>query len=608
MSYIDDLRNAASRATVASDRADGASKIIYDVANGPVDATIDTENGPVLTLAHAISRIQYLGGLDITGLPDSNIPLTGDELFVVVQDGADVKLTLQDIQDSITAGVESVNGLDGAVVLTTDEVLEGALNKYFTAADELKLDGIEDGAQVNTVDSVNGKVGVVVLSASDIGAIDATEKGAVDGVATLDTNGKVPVTQLPNSVTGGVQLVNGQSDIVILNTDDISEGVTNKYFSSAAKDKLDGIETGAQVNAVLSVNGEVGNVVIEEGVEEAPIDGKLYGRQDATWEEISRGDLFEVSTVITSPTDGETDTNIDLTITTEAFSSPLSETHVSTDWVVLSSDGSTVVWQSLEDATNLVSITLPAGTLEEDTSYIVRARHSGSILGEFPWSSDVGFTTEVLTMTFDPSNAGEPYGGGYYAGANIVVGGVTYALVVAPLTMGGQDNLPWEWTTDPDVPGAVSTNDGRSNTAAIVAAGGSSSSVAAGFCNNLNINGYSDWHLPSPDELEICYRYLKPTVIDNYVNSDHGPSPGGNGNNPNSDPVGGDYTTSNPSQTSIGIFQAGSSEAFTAYFYFSSMQASSGIAWYHSFYDGNQYTLAKSSSYNVRAVRWVEIV
>lgn len=49
----------------------------------------------------------------------------------------------------------------------------------------------------NTVDSVNGQTGAVGLTAADVGAIPAAEKGAVSGVATLDTSGLVPVSQLP---------------------------------------------------------------------------------------------------------------------------------------------------------------------------------------------------------------------------------------------------------------------------------------------------------------------------------------------------------------------------------------------------------------------------
>ena len=51
------------------------------------------------------------------------------------------------------------------------------------------------------VTSVNGKTGVVILVASDIGAIPTTEKGAASGVATLDTSTKIPIAQIPTQST-----------------------------------------------------------------------------------------------------------------------------------------------------------------------------------------------------------------------------------------------------------------------------------------------------------------------------------------------------------------------------------------------------------------------
>ncbi|MAX51270.1 MAG: hypothetical protein CMH22_05330 [Methylophaga sp.] len=311
---------------------------------------------------------------------------------------------------------------------------------------------------------------------------------------------------------------------------------------------------------------------------------------------------------ITSPSNGEINVGETPTITTSNFSSPISETHQATDWEIRLASNDSLVWSSMNNTSNLTSITVPSGQLAESTEYRIRVRHIGSQLGASAWGTST-FTTEAQFFVFDPSSAGEPFGGGYYAGANIVVGGTTYALVVAPKAQGGEagSTLPWEWTVDPDVPGATSTNDGASNTAAIVAAGGSSTSVAAGFCNNLSINGYTDWHLPSADELEICYRYLKPTTQANYVNSSYGPNPGGNGSNPNSDPVGGDYTSSNPAQTSIAIYQSGASEAFVANYYWTSTQLSAGVAWRQRFDNGDQGTYLKSDSYYVRAVRWVEV-
>ncbi len=51
------------------------------------------------------------------------------------------------------------------------------------------------------ISSVNGKTGVVVLVASDVGAIPTTEKGAINGVAPLDGSKLVPIAQLPTQST-----------------------------------------------------------------------------------------------------------------------------------------------------------------------------------------------------------------------------------------------------------------------------------------------------------------------------------------------------------------------------------------------------------------------
>lgn len=107
-----------------------------------------------------------------------------------------------------------------------------------SAADKAKLDGIEAGAQRNTVTSVNNKTGAVILTASDVGAsptghthtfaeitskpttlagygitdaIPTSQKGAANGVASLDASTKVPTSQLysaSTSVAGIVQLNN----------------------------------------------------------------------------------------------------------------------------------------------------------------------------------------------------------------------------------------------------------------------------------------------------------------------------------------------------------------------------------------------------------------
>jgi hypothetical protein len=140
---------------------------------------------------------------------------------------------------------------------------------------------------------------------------------------------------------------------------------------------------------------------------------------------------------------------------------------------------------------------------------------------------------------------------------------------------------------------------------------------AAQFCEGLSIGGFSDWYLPARDELELCYRNLKPTTDAN--NTSARPLSGitypeGNdvsgdttGINRNSDPTGAAYTSGNPAQTSVTAFQTGNTEAFASALYWSSSEYSSTVAWYQTFANGGQNSLAKNGYGYVRAVRRVAV-
>ncbi len=127
-----------------------------------------------------------------------------------------------------------------------------------------KLDGIEAGAEVNLVDSVNGQTGVVVLDVGDISGAEATaNKGQANGYASLDGDGKVPSAQLPSYVDDVLEYANlagfpatGSSGIIYVaqdtnkvyrwsgstyieispspgSTDSVTEGSTNLYYTDA---------------------------------------------------------------------------------------------------------------------------------------------------------------------------------------------------------------------------------------------------------------------------------------------------------------------------------------------------------------------------------------
>ena len=108
---------------------------------------------------------------------------------------------------------------------------KGLSTNDYTTAEKNKLAGIQEGAQKNRVTSVRGafelnpQVGDVVISAGSIGLgdantrltalendkLDKSEKGATNGVASLDENGRVPSSQLPSYVDDVIEVANYES-------------------------------------------------------------------------------------------------------------------------------------------------------------------------------------------------------------------------------------------------------------------------------------------------------------------------------------------------------------------------------------------------------------
>lgn len=198
-----------------------------------------------------------------------------------------------------------------------------------------------------------------------------------------------------------------------------------------------------------------------------------------------------------------------------------------------------------------------------------------------------------------PTVIGQAYGGGFWAGDIGVSGVATHHIVVAPLSS-GQSSLVWK-NAATSTSGADSNIDGPQNTADMVADGDATVYPSAHFCNDLSIGGYTDWYMPAPNELEVCYFNLKPTTTSNNTTS---------GANPNSVPERTDpYTSGDPAQTSAAAFQTGGAEAFDANQYWTSREASSTNAVRKDFSDGRASTTASKNggAQRVRAIRRVPI-
>lgn len=200
-------------------------------------------------------------------------------------------------------------------------------------------------------------------------------------------------------------------------------------------------------------------------------------------------------------------------------------------------------------------------------------------------------TAENVSVTISSGNA---HAGGFFAGL-ILVHGETHALIVSPKAEGEHDDAEL-LKSGANVPGALSFFDGEANTAALAAAG----SDLAKWAQGLAIGGFTDWYLPSRDELEICYRAFKPTDEENYC---------WRGDNPSSVPAGYAYSKDSPAQTGIEAFKAGGAEAFEDTWYWTSTQCAGieSYAWYQDFDLGGQDHGHKDYELRARAVRRYKI-
>ena len=155
-----------------------------------VDAAFKTRVSDLETTVTSLQGSNLQNEVDATqagaGLQaDGSYVATGTANYIAAAtslNDADQKLdtALKGLADTVAGldvGVSSVTGTAPIVVNNTDsanpvvsitnatQVADGAMS----STDKVKLDGIAAGAQVNTVDSVNGQTGAVALTKADVG-------------------------------------------------------------------------------------------------------------------------------------------------------------------------------------------------------------------------------------------------------------------------------------------------------------------------------------------------------------------------------------------------------------------------------------------------------
>lgn len=181
--------------------------------------------------------------------------------------------------------------------------------------------------------------------------------------------------------------------------------------------------------------------------------------------------------------------------------------------------------------------------------------------------------------------------GGFFAGL-VNINGQTKGIIVAPKATG---EYKGQWAESGDrIEGAACPVDGQKNTLDMIAA----DTKLGNWVQALNINGFTDWHIPSRDQLEIIYRAFKPTEDENWAYS---------GVNISSVPPHNLYTADEPKQCSVEAFHAGGTEAFEASWYWTSTQVGEASAWIQYFDYGYQDNYWEYDNTRARAVRTINL-
>lgn len=153
-------------------------------------------------------------------------------------------------------------------------------------------------------------------------------------------------------------------------------------------------------------------------------------------------------------------------------------------------------------SSNLSNFTEILNNLNPETTYYIRAYATNN--------QGTGYGEQIIVKT--TTVIGSFYQGGvigyvFKLGDPGYVSGEIHGIIVAPKDQNTSIGTPWGCLSYDLRNLNLSPNIGfgKSNTELIVSSYCKEQNIAARLCDNLNLNGYSDWYLPSMNELNKIY-------------------------------------------------------------------------------------------------------
>lgn len=233
---------------------------------------------------------------------------------------------------------------------------------------------------VSTLNISEGGTGATTpsMALNNLGAVPANKLDAVNGVASLDDEGKLNPSVLPINevstiaISGPSSLVVGQPGTFIITNFDV---FTNYQLIAIAGsvsrtgDIITYTAPGASGTSGFTINGKTVHVTV----------ASIQPNQAS----------------IVSPSEGAQNRNSSISVTSSAFSMNFgSDTHSSSDWQLSTDAGFNNIVSSITDDT-VSKTTWLLTSLNANTTYYVRVRHKGTTYGYGAWSNGSSFKTKL---------------------------------------------------------------------------------------------------------------------------------------------------------------------------------------------------------------------